>query len=206
MSLFITFEGGEGSGKSVHSRRLYRRLLKNGFPTVLTCEPGGTTVGRKIARWIKWNGDSSITPVAELMLFNAARAQSVNQIIKPALENSMAVISDRYTDSTTAYQGYGRMLDTATVLAVNNAATGVFKPSLTVLLDVPVEVGLKRKDKNSRDRFEREEFDFHQRVRDGYLRLAANEPSRWLVIDGTQSRDIIAGVIWQKVSRLLEGL
>jgi len=205
MSLFITFEGGEGSGKSVHSRRLYRRLLKKGIPTVLTCEPGGTTLGRKIARWIKWGGDS-ITPLAELMLFNAARAQSVNQVIKPALENGIAVISDRYADSTTVYQGYGRRLDTSTVLAMNTAAIGKFKPSLTVLLDVPVEVGLQRKSGKSRDRFEREEFDFHQRVRDGYLILAAKEPSRWLVIDGTQSRDMIAEAIWQKISRLLEGL
>lgn len=206
MSLFITFEGGEGSGKSIHSRRLYRRLLKRGVPSVLTCEPGGTILGRKIARWLKWNNDSDITPISELMLFNAARAQSVNQIIKPSLQCGKAVISDRYADSTTVYQGAGRNLDTSTVLAVNNAAIQGLKPSLTVLLDVPVEIGLERKREASRDRFEREDSEFHQRVRDGYLNLAAHEPWRWLVIDGTQSREIIAEVIWEKVGQLLEGL
>jgi dTMP kinase len=203
MSLFITFEGGEGSGKSVQAKELYRRLAQLAIPALLTHEPGGTSFGRKVGRWLKWGQDKDISPLAELMLFNAARAQSVAEVIKPALKSRKVVISDRYADSTTAYQGYGRGLDLAMVKAVNKAATQGLTPNLTILLDMPVKEGLARKRAKKQDRFEQETLAFHQRVRQGYLKLAAGEPGRWLVVEGTQPKRKIADIIWQKVRQLL---
>jgi len=203
MSLFITFEGGEGSGKSVQARALYRRLSQLAIPALLTREPGGTPLGKKIGGWLKWAQDTDISPLTELLLFNASRAQLVTKIIKPNLENGMIVICDRYADSTTAYQGYGRGLDLEMVKAVNNTATEGLKPDLIVLLDISAEEGLGRKRAKKQDRFEREDIAFHQRVRDGYLKLAANGPGRWLVVDASQSKRKIAQIIWQRVSQLL---
>jgi len=205
MSLFITFEGGEGSGKSVQSRALYKRLSRLAVPVLLTHEPGGTSIGRRVARWLKWAQDINISPVTELILFNVSRAQLVIEVIQPGLESGKVVICDRYADSTTAYQSYGRGLDLAMVNAVNNAATRGLTPALTVLLGMPVEAGLARKKDKKRDRFEQEDIAFHQRVREGYLKLAASEPKRWLVLDATQSKRKIAELIWQKVSQLLSG-
>ncbi|MFQ6122923.1 MAG: dTMP kinase [Dehalococcoidales bacterium] len=206
MALFITFEGGEGSGKSVQAMALYRRLSQLPIPVLLTHEPGGTLLGKKIARWLKWAEDINISPVTELFLFNVSRAQLVAEVIKPNLESGKVVISDRYADSTTAYQSYGRGLDLAVVKAVNDAAIQGSRPDLTVLLDMPAEVGLARKKGKSQDRFEREDIAFHRRVREGYVKLAANEPERWLVVDATQSKAKIAQIIWQKVSELLPSL
>ena len=203
MPLFITFEGGEGSGKSVQAKALYRKLSKSGVPVVLTHEPGITPLGMKIARWLKWGQDIDISPIAELLLFNASRAQLVTEVIKPSLESGKLVICDRYADSTTAYQSYGRGLDLAMVRAVNGAAVQGLTPDLTVLLDIPVEAGLARKKVRKQDRFEQEDIAFHRRVREGYLKLAAAEPQRWLVVDASQSREKIAQIIWQKVSQLL---
>jgi dTMP kinase len=203
MSLFITFEGGEGSGKSVQAKALYRRLSRLAIPAILTHEPGVTALGRKITRWLKWGKDMGISPRAELMLFNASRAQLVEDVIRPNLQNGKVVICDRYADSTTAYQSYGRGLDLKMVDAVNESAMQGIKPALTILLDLPVEVGLARKKDEKRDRFEQEAIDFHQRVRQGYLAMAKKEPDRWLVVDAAQSRRKIADIIWQKVSQLL---
>ena len=203
MSLFITFEGGEGSGKSVQARALYKRLSKLAIPTLLTHEPGVTSLGKKIARWLKWAQDIDISPIAELLLFNASRAQLITEVIKPNLESGKVVISDRYADSTTAYQSYGRGLDLAMVKAVNNAAIQGLRPDLTVLLDIPAEAGLARKIDKKQDRFEQEAIAFHQRVREGYLKLAADEPLRWLVVDASQSKAKVEQIIWQKVSQLL---
>ena len=203
MSLFITFEGGEGCGKSVQAKGLYRRLSELAIPVVLTHEPGDTSLGKKLARWLKWAQDTDVSPLAELLLFNTSRTQLVDEVIHPNLEKGRVVISDRYADSTTAYQSYGRGLDLAMVLAINNAATQGLEPDLTVLLDMPVEKGLARKKAKRQDRFEQENVAFHQRVREGYLKLAASEPERWLVIDASQSRKKIAEIIWQRVSQLL---
>lgn len=203
MALFITFEGGEGSGKSVQAKTLYRRLSKLAVPAFLTHEPGGTSLGNKLGRWLKWTDDRDISPLTELLLFNASRTQLVTEVIRPNLENGITVICDRYTDSTTAYQGYGRGLDLETVKAINNVATRGLKPDLTVLLNVPVTVGLARKRGERHDRFEQEEIAFHQRVRNGYLKLAAEDPERWLIIDATQSQEKIAQIIRLKVSELL---
>lgn len=202
-SLFITFEGGEGCGKSTQARRLYRRLLKLSVPVLLTHEPGVTTLGRKITRLLKWSEDVDISPIAELLLFNASRAQLVTEVIRPGLEKGTIIICDRYADSTTAYQGYGRGLDLAVVNTVNKIGTLSLSPNLTILLDVPVQAGMARKQGKKSDRFEAETVSFHRRVREGYLKLAKAEPERWLVIDATQSREIIARIIWQRVSKLL---
>jgi dTMP kinase len=203
MSLFITFEGGEGGGKSVQAKALYRRLSKLGRPVLLTHEPGGTPFGKRIGRWLKWAEDTDISPLTELMLFNAARAQSVAEVIKPALSSGKVVISDRYADSTTVYQGYGRSLDLTMVKSVNRSATQGLTPDLTVLLDAPVETCFARKGESKLDRFEQEAEAFHNRVRQGYLKLAKEEPGRWLVVDASQSKAKIAEIIWQRVSQLL---
>jgi dTMP kinase len=203
MSLFITFEGGEGSGKSFQARALFRRLSKLAIPVRLTREPGGTPFGERLGRWLKRAGDTEIAPLTELMLFNACRAQSVAEVIKPNLANGRVVISDRYADSTTVYQGYGRGLDLTMVKAVNKAATQGLKPDLTILLDIAAEEGLARKKGREQDRFEREALAFHRKIRKGYLKLAPEEPERWLVIDAGQSKAAIAAIIWQRVRRLI---
>jgi dTMP kinase len=204
LSLFITFEGGEGCGKSTQTRILYRRLHKLAVPVILTHEPGVTALGKKADRLLKWSHDISISPIAELLLFNVSRAQLVTEVLKPELAKGTAVICDRYTDSTIAYQSYGRGLDLETVKTVNRISTQGLLPNLTVLLDVPPETGFTRKQDDKPDRFEALDMDFHCRVRKGYLSLAKAEPARWLVIDGLQAKDVIARIIWQAVSKLLK--
>ena len=203
MGLFITFEGGEGCGKSSQSKLLYNRLKKLAIPVLLTHEPGVTALGKKITRLLKWSSDTAISPLAELLLFNASRAQLVAEVITPALEKDTVVLCDRYADSTTAYQGYGRGLDMAVVTAVNRIGTQGLLPDLTILLDVPVKEGLARKQDKKPDRFQTENLGFHRRVREGYLKLARAEPKRWLVIDSKKSKETTAGIIWQRVSKLL---
>ena len=202
MSLFITFEGGEGCGKSLQARRLYRRLTLLDIPVLLTHEPGGTHLGERISRWLKWS-HPDISPLTELLLFNASRAQLVNEVIQPNLKERKIVICDRYADSTIAYQSYGRGLDLEMVRTTNRAATQGLKPNLTVLLDIAADEGLARKKGRKPDRFEQEKIAFHRRVRKGYLKLAAEEPKRWLIVDARQSKDKIAQIIWEKVSKLL---
>ncbi|MFC1977156.1 dTMP kinase [Chloroflexota bacterium] len=205
MAVFITFEGGEGSGKTLQTRVLYRRLSQLAIPALLTHEPGGTALGKKLARWLKWTQDTGISPLTELLMFNASRAQLVEEVIQPSLKGGKVVICDRYTDSTTAYQSYGRGLDLEMVKAINNAATQGLTPSLTVLLDMSPEEGLTRKGAEKHDRFEQENIAFHQRVREGYLKLAADDPERWLVVDARQSKGEIREIIWQRVSQQLSG-
>ncbi len=203
MTLFITFEGGEGCGKSVQAGALYRRLSELAIPAVLTHEPGVTSLGKKLGRWLKWAEGTDISPLTELLLFNASRAELVTKLIKPNLENGKVVICDRYDDSTTAYQGYGRGLNLEVVKVINSAATQGLKPELTVLLDISAEEGLARKGTERLDRFEQEDITFHHKIKEGYLKLAGDEPERWLVVDATQSKKIIEEIIWQRVSQLL---
>lgn len=173
------------------------------IPALLTHEPGGTVLGEKLTRLLKWPRDTGISPLTELLMFNSSRSQLVAEVIRPALKAGKVVICDRYTASTVAYQHYGRGLDLKLVKTINEGATGGLAPSLTILLDVPVEVGLTRKGNKKPDRFEQEGLAFHRRVRQGYLKMAADEPKRWLVIDACQPREKIAGIIWQRVSRLV---
>ena len=203
MSLFITFEGGEGSGKSSQTRALYRQLNRLDVPAVLIHEPGSTTLGEKLTRLLKWAQRTNIAPTTELLLFNASRAQLVEEVIRPALKACKIVICDRFTDSTVAYQGYGRKIDIDTINKINNLATAGLKPDLTVLLDIPVSEGFARKTGQAPDRFEKEAGAFHRKVRKGYLKLAAEDAQRWLIVDARLSRQEIQRIIWEKVSDLL---
>jgi len=204
MALFITFEGGEGSGKTFQARALHSKLRQTAVPVLLTHEPGGTELGEKISRLLKWTGEADISPLGELLLFNASRAQLIEEVIQPNLQSGKVVICDRYTDSTVSYQSYGRGLDIELVRYINDTATRGIKPDLTVLMDIPVEEGFSRRPKRSRDRFELEDIAFHERIRKGYLSLADEDPERWLVIDATLSRARIKNIIWKEVSQLLK--
>ncbi len=201
MGLFITFEGGEGCGKSTQARLLLKKLEQHGIPTILTHEPGGTALGNEIRMLLKRRQGSSISPQAELFLFGASRVQLVAELVRPALQKGKVVICDRFTYSTIVYQGYGRGLDLATVGMVNTMATGNLRPDLTILLDMPSEQGLERR-RSSKDRFELEDLSFHHRVREGYLKMAAAEPDRWLLIDASLTKAKIAEIIWDKVRKL----
>jgi len=202
LSLFITFEGGEGCGKSTQSRLLLEKLHQQNIPVVLTHEPGGTALGNEIRRVLKREQGIPISPQAELFLFVASRAQLVTELIRPALKEDKVVICDRFAHSTLVYQGYGRGLDLTTLEKVNNMATENLQPDLAILLNISPEQGLTRK-RSLRDRFELEDLSFHRRVREGYLKMAAAEPDRWLVIDASLPKGEIAEIIWDKVSKLL---
>ncbi len=202
MALFITFEGGEGCGKSTQARALYRRLTRSGVSVMLTREPGGTLLGEQTRRHLKRARELPISPLAEVFLVEASRAQLVKEAIRPSLDRNIMVICDRYTHSTLAYQGYGRGVDLDIIETVNGIATGGLSPDLVVLLDIPVEMGLARKKGTGRDRFESENRAFHERVREGYRTMAGADPKRWLVIDGTLSAREIQGRIWARVSKM----
>jgi dTMP kinase len=204
MSLFITFEGGEGCGKSLQSRALHRKLAQLAIPSILIHEPGGTPLGERVRHLLKQACEVPISPLAELMLFNASRSQLVTDVIQPGLKEGKIVVCDRFSDSTLAYQSYGRGLDLDVVREINRLACQGLQPDLTFLLDVPPEVGLSRKKAGDNDRFELESVAFHRRVRQGFLYLAAAEPLRWIVIDSTLPRSRISGLIWEKVSLLVQ--
>jgi len=201
LGLFITFEGGEGCGKSTQSRLLLKKLEQRNIPVVLTHEPGGTALGNELRKALKRRRGSSISPQAELFLFAASRVQLLAELIRPALEEGKVVICDRFTYSTLVYQGYGRGLDLTAIEVVNNMATGNLNPDLIILLDISPEQGLARK-RSSKDRFELEDLAFHWLVKEGYLKMAAAEPDRWLVIDASLSKGKIAEIIWDKVIQL----
>lgn len=196
LGCFITFEGCDGSGKTTQARRLLGRLRRRGFDPLLTREPGGTTLGRRLRQLLK--SDVSMSPLAELLLFNGDRALHVEQVIRPALESQRVVLCDRFSDSTIAYQGNGRGLDLNLVHDICRLASFGLEPDLTVLLTLPPEDGLKRKG-ITQDRFENTEISFHHRVQQAYLELARNQPRRWLVVDGTQTQSAIAKIIWTAV-------
>lgn len=205
MGLFITFEGGEGCGKSTQAKVLWNKFRQQNIPVVLAHEPGGTPLGNELRRLLKREKTNSISAQAELLLFAASRAQLRNEVILPALKEGRVVICDRFSHSTSAYQGYGRGLDLDLIEMINNWATQNLKPDITILLDTPPEKGLARK-RIPKDRFELEQISFHRRVRQGYLEMAASEPERWLVIDAMLSKRKVSTIIWEKVSGLLKGM
>jgi dTMP kinase len=192
MGCFVTFEGGEGCGKTTQVRLAAQWLAGQGVPVVTTAEPGGTPLGIKIREILLNRSIWAIDAEAELLLFAAARAQHVRETILPALGRGAWVLCDRFADATAAYQGFGRGIDTATVAAVNAFSTLGRGPDLTILLDLPVEAGLTRarsraaglRPEKAEDRFEQEGLAFHERIRKGYLALAAGEPDRFRIIDG----------------------
>jgi dTMP kinase len=193
---FITLEGPEGAGKTVIAKRLVAELERRGREVVSTREPGGTRLGERLRSILLTQGaDDGATPVdprADALLFNAARAQLVAEVIRPALERGAVVVCARFTDSTLAYQGYGAGLPVEQLRSVAAVATGGLVPDLTVLLDVPPAIGLARKTGASRNRFEAS-FDlaFHERVRAGFLALATGEPGRFRVVDSARPIDVV---------------
>jgi len=192
--LFISFEGGEASGKSAQAKRLAESLERDGHDVVLTREPGGTPLGDRIRDIVLHTKDVPLAPEADVLLFSAARAQHVRDVVRPALAAGKIVITDRFFDSTAAYQGAGHGADAAGVAAVTAFAVGDTRPDRTYVLDLPLEAALRRRAGHARrwDRFEVGEQEFHQRLREGYLRLAAAEPKRVVVIDGDRELDAIA--------------
>lgn len=192
MGLFITFEGVEGCGKTTQMRLLKERLAAAGHAVLSTREPGGCPVADKMRAILLDAENIDITPLSELLLYAAARAQHVQEVIVPAMERGEVVLCDRFTDATVAYQGHGRGLDLVTIEQLNELATGGLKPELTILIDCPVETGLSRAQARieathgaREERFELESIRFHERVREGYLDLAAAFPRRFVVVDGS---------------------
>lgn len=183
---FVALEGGEGAGKSSLLRALGERLQGRGREVVLTREPGGTPLGERV-RGIILGQDDAAGPLAELLLFEAARAQLVATVIRPALERGATVLCDRFGASSIAYQGYGRGLARDMVERANAIATGGLTPDITLLLDLPVEAGLARRaGAGGANHFDRSDVAFHERVRAGFLALAAEDPGRWRVIDAAR--------------------
>ena len=209
LALLITLEGVEGSGKTTQIRRLKRYLNRRGIPCVTTREPGGTRIGEKIRRILLDRSHRDIAPMNELFLYEAARAQHVKDVIGPLLKKRVVILCDRFSDASVAYQGHGRGISSRWVEQLNRMATEGIKPDLTLLLDCPSAIGLKRalrrnlKKENKEDRFEREKIQFHCRVRRGYLSLAQREPSRIKVIDTRNGATMVFQEIQQHISRLL---
>jgi dTMP kinase len=212
MACFITFEGIEGCGKTTQMRLLAERLETHGKRVTMTREPGGCPIADQIRGILLDAGNSAMTPLAELLLYAAARAQHVAEVVKPALGDDRIVLCDRFTDATIAYQGYGRRLDRQVIDGLNHLAMDGVCPDMTVLLDCPVEVGLERamarinSSHGAREeRFELEAMEFHQRVRNGYLQLAASDPGRFVVIDGSAGVEETAATIETAVIARLPG-
>jgi dTMP kinase len=200
---FITFEGSEGSGKSTQADRLAARLQRFGVPHVLTREPGGTPIGESIRELLQFAPhNSNMTPETELLLFEASRSQLVREVIKPALERGMCVTADRFSDSTTVYQGAARQLDREMIERVNAFAVGDCVPDITFVLDVDAATADSRMQRERRkaDRMEQQSAEFYERVREGYRELAAAESKRTVMLDGSGDVDEIERQIWETLS------
>jgi dTMP kinase len=198
--IFIAFEGGEGTGKSTQSKLLSQWLEKEGETVLLSREPGGTELGKDLRKILLGHETGDISPRAEALLYAADRAHHVYSVIRPALDRGEVVISDRYFDSSAAYQGAGRVLNPTEVARISRWATESLYPTLTILIDLPAEIGLGRL--QSRDRLEAESNDFHERVRQEYLQIAMMDPERYFVVDGTQSVEEINNQITARVAEL----
>ena len=208
--VFIVLEGPDGAGKSMQARRLADALADRGVQVTWTREPGGTPLGEQVRHILLDPADVPRGPVADALLFNAARSQLVSDVILPALRRGDVVVLDRYATSTLAYQGYGSGVDREVLAVIARLATRDLQPDLVVVLDVPVEVGLARRDAGRVEeltRFEdaaRHDLAFHQRVRDGYLEMAAADPARWVVVDGSGDVEAVAAEVSRVVIGLLE--
>jgi dTMP kinase len=198
--MFITLEGPEGSGKTSHIPPLAEWLRGQGYRIFTTREPGGTDIGEQIRTVIHDLKNTDMHPRTETLLYQAARAQIVEQVIRPKLAEGYLVISDRFADSTLAYQGYGHRQDLRQIRALIEYATGGLTPDLTFLLDVEVEIGLKRKTKNGEwNRLDAYDVEFHRRVRAGYLELVKQEPRRWQVIDASQPWQVVQDELRKRI-------
>ena len=202
LSLFVTFEGPEGGGKTSQMRFLAAYLREAGYQVLTTREPGGTPIGDRIRAVLLDPVHTEMEPPTEFLLFSAARAQLVAQVIRPHLAQGGVVLCDRYGDASLAYQGYGYGQDLEVLGIITRFATGALIPDLTFCLDVPVQVGLRRKSGGSGDawnRMEQKEITYHERVRAGYLAMAAQEPSRWVVVDATADLRTVQAAIRERV-------
>jgi dTMP kinase len=212
VSLLITFEGPEGSGKTTQTQLLHDVLQQQGYQIVCTREPGGTQIGEQIRTIVHDRLNSELVPEAEILLYSAARAQHVAQVIRPALGKGAIVISDRYAESTFAYQGYGRGLNLNILHEITQFATGGLQPDLVIYLDLDVTAGLDRKrqdqaqGKGEWNRMDEQSFAFYRRVRDGYLAMAVQAEDRWLLVDAAQPVLEIHRVILSKIQSLLAAL
>jgi dTMP kinase len=213
MIRFITFEGGDGTGKTTQLKTLESHLTARGKSCISTREPGGTSLGKLIRQVLLEIGDQSITSPTELFLYLADRAQHIQEVVGPAIEQGKIVLCDRHTDSTLAYQGYGRGLELGLLRHLNDIASQGVKPDLTFLLDCPVALGMSRTAQRRfqsatkarrEDRFEREKIEFHERVRTGFLELARLEPDRFCVLDASRSlrevADEMKKIVDQKIT------
>ncbi|MEW6115286.1 MAG: dTMP kinase [Nitrospirota bacterium] len=203
--IFISFEGIEGSGKTTQAKLLSDRLSEDGYEVVLTQEPGGTVISNRIREILLLPEHKGMSSMTELLLYNAARVQHLSEKILPSINEGKVVITDRFTDSTIAYQGYARGIDLTLITSLDIVATGGMRPDLTILFDLDVETGLKRnRGINKVDRFELEKVEFHKKVREGYLRIAEQEPQRVKVVDASLSSDEVKEQVWKIVkSKLL---
>lgn len=214
MSQLVSIEGCDGAGKTTQAALLIERLRGADVDAELVREPGGTPLGEKIRRWVK--GEAAPGPLAELLLFETARAELVAAVIQPALDRGAVVVTDRFTDSTLAYQGYGRGIDLDTIRDLNRIATSGLSPDVTILLDLAPQQALARLDGGNRApagggrsepadqrRFESQPPDFHERVAEGFRELARTDPTRWVVIDGAQPPEVVSGRIWSVVGGVL---
>ncbi len=201
MNLFITLEGPEGSGKSTQAPRLAEYLRQKGWRVLLTREPGGTFIGDQIRRVLHDLGNTAMHPRTELLLYSASRAQVVNEIIRAHLASGGTVVCDRYADSSMAYQGYGQGLPLEDLNTITDFATGGLKPDLTLLLDLPVAMGLaRRRGTDEWNRLDAYQIEFHERVRAGYAQMVMAEPTRWVVVDAS----LEAEAVWQQLRERLE--
>jgi dTMP kinase len=209
MIRFITFEGGDGSGKTTQLKALESHLRARGRSCLSTREPGGTSLGELIRQVLLEVGKQPITSPTELFLYLADRAQHIHEVVIPALEQGKIVLCDRHTDSTLAYQGYGRGIDLGLLRSLNHIASQGIKPDLTLLFDCPVEIGLSRTAQRqsqtasgrNEDRFEREKIEFHERVRAGFLELARAQPDRFRIIDAARSAEEVG----QEIKNIIDG-
>jgi len=203
--MFITLEGPDGSGKSMQIPALAEFIRSQGYEVLTTREPGGTNIGDQIRQVIMKLGNTSMHPRTEILLFCAARAQIVEEVLRPALQRGVVVISDRYADSTLAYQGYGHGVDLDEVTRLLKFTTGGLRPDLTLLLDVDAETGLRRRQSSGGEwnRLDAYALSFHKRVREGYHQLAAAEPERWRTIDASQAPEMVQSCIQDVVRQAL---
>lgn len=198
--IFISLEGIEGAGKTTQAKLLGERLSKEGYDVVLTKEPGGTVIGSRIREILLHTDHTEMSYLAELLLYNADRAQHLNEKILPAVHDGKIVITDRFTDSTIAYQGYGRGIDIELMKSIDIIATGGMRPDMTVLFDLDVETGLMRnRGANKIDRLELEDVEFHKKVRKGYLKILETEPERVKIVDASMQMEQIREKVWEIV-------
>jgi dTMP kinase len=209
--LFITFEGIEGCGKTTQVRRFVKRLKGLGISLVTTLEPGGTRIGKDIRKILLDSRNKNLSPLTELILYAADRAQHVEELIKPALDEGKWVICDRFFDATVVYQGIARGQDMELIRALNKQATQGIQPDITFLLDCPVDMGLQRalerneaQSQKGQDRFEREAIEFHRAVREGYLELARKNQNRFVIVDATLPEDEVEKKIFQHMEPYLK--